>query len=587
MPFFPWRSPSKGRWIFSPFYLLIIWGLFALLLLISGTYEAKRTKDILYGMLSDEGSALIEGLEKSAQNIFTSLTTLEALPEASALMISSPINLLDLEESVIDYLVEIAFQIDQKLGKGPLAEKEIEAIGKGESLAGLEVITPSKHFVYRRQPAKETLKGRYPFYQSILEGKASYAIHRLEKKTTGQIDHLAIAVRRKAGEGILVLEANESGMKHLRLKVVLQGVIEDWRGKGEIQYITFQGKNAEVWADTDPQKIGQQEEKAFLQQLLDHPASAKRGLTRKLSGIFEAAKIVTLGREQQSILRVGLSTARVEQILQSNQRNIVLFELLLLVFGGVGITFIYRMENRHLARMREMEEKVRQSEKLSSLANLAAGVAHEIRNPLNAIGLAIQRLQREFSPQDPGMQREYFQFTDVLRGEVKRVNEIIEQFLFFARPAKLELQDVAIQEILNHLLLLAQEVAQQQQVTLERNIDPNLPPLRLDRQRMQEALWNLITNALQAMPDGGRLQVSAQLVPGKRVLIEVADTGKGIPEENLIKIFDYYFTTKEKGVGLGLPLAHKIIQEHGGSIEVRSLLGKGTVFQVSIPAERA
>jgi signal transduction histidine kinase len=283
---------------------------------------------------------------------------------------------------------------------------------------------------------------------------------------------------------------------------------------------------------------------------------------------------------------VGLSTERVTQIVDADQRNILLLSLLLLVFGGVGITFIYRMENRHLARMQELEAKIHQSEKLSSLANLAAGVAHEIRNPLNAIGMAIQRLQREFAPEQPEQQSEYNRFTDVLRSEVGRVNKIIEQFLFFARPARLEVQAVPVKDVLKDLLLLCQEAAEQQRVTLEEEIEANLPPLMLDRQRMHEALWNLVNNGLQAMPQGGRLRLTAKRREGKEVLIQIADTGEGIPPENLGKIFDYYFSTKEKGMGLGLPLAHKIIQEHGGMIEVKSAVGAGTTFRVHLPIPR-
>ena len=123
-------------------------------------------------------------------------------------------------------------------------------------------------------------------------------------------------------------------------------------------------------------------------------------------------------------------------------------------------------------------------------------------------------------------------------------------------------------------------------MTLEEEIEANLPPLMLDRQRMHEALWNLVNNGLQAMPEGGRLRVTAKRHEGKEVLIQIADTGEGIPPENLGKIFDYYFSTKEKGMGLGLPLAHKIIQEHGGMIEVKSVVGAGTTFLVHLPISR-
>jgi signal transduction histidine kinase len=400
------------------------------------------------------------------------------------------------------------------------------------------------------------------------------------------MDHLSIAVARKAGEGILVLQADGADIQFFRRRVILRGLIEEWREKGETKYITFQGEDSTVWADTNPQKIGKKEENDLGQQLLRQGEMKPKAQTQRGQAVFEVAKVVVLGKDSRGVLRVGLSTEKVEQIIDADRRNIALFSLLLLVFGGVGITFIYRMENRHLARVREMEEKIHQSEKLSSLANLAAGVAHEIRNPLNAIGMAIQRLQREFTPERPELQGEYYRFTDVLRGEVGRVNKIIEQFLFFARPARLELQAVQVKDILRDLIILSREAAEQQKVNIEEDIEPNLPLLRLDRQRIHEALWNLITNSLQAMPKGGRLHLSGKLHEGREVVIQISDAGEGIPEENLSRIFDYYFTTKEKGTGLGLPLAHKIIQEHGGFIQVKSVVGGGTTFQVYFPVPK-
>jgi signal transduction histidine kinase len=273
----------------------------------------------------------------------------------------------------------------------------------------------------------------------------------------------------------------------------------------------------------------------------------------------------------------------VDQIIAGDVRNLILFSLFLLTFGGVGIVFIYRLETRHLARVREMEEKIHRSEKLSSLANLAAGVAHEIRNPLNAIGMAIQRLQREFPQNNPELQKEYFHFTDVLRGEVNRVNEIIEQFLYFARPARLSLQPLQLKDLFQDLAVLLKEPAERGKIILEEDVDSPLPAMLGDRQRLQEALWNLIQNSLQAMAGGGRLCLSARPQNPGEIRIEISDTGEGIPEENLSRIFDFYFTTKEKGMGLGLPLAHKIIQEHGGTIAVRSQRGKGTTFEIILP----
>jgi len=572
----------KRRWIFRPLFFLIIWGLLALLLIINGIYEANRLKDNLHRMLFDEGVAVIAGLEKSAQSIFASWAAIEAFPEASARLFPSPMNPLALDDSVVDLILDTAFQIDQELGNLSPQESQLAKIARSWHFSALKFITPHQTLIYQNPKATSILDDS--FYHPLLEGKAAYAIRRSENEGAGQMDSLSLAVVRKAGEGILAIKVDEAAIRLFRRTVVLRGLIDEWKGRGEISYITLQGEDLEVWADTSPEKIGKKEEDTFLLKLLikddQQPIARDRG-ERK---IMEIAKVVSLDPKTVAIIRVGLSTGRVDQIMDADLRNLTFFSLLLLAFGGVGIAIVSRMENRHLGRVREMEEKVRQSEKLSSLANLAAGVAHEIRNPLNAIGMAIQRLQREFAPSQPESQQEYLHFTEVLRGEVKRVNQIIEQFLFFARPAHLDLQPVQIKDILKNLVLLCQEVAEQQKILLVENISPDLPFLNLDRQRIHEALWNLVTNAFQSMPQGGVLELVSKANKEKTLaIIWISDTGEGIPEKNLGKIFDYYFSTKEKGMGLGLPLAHKIIQEHGGTIEVQSIAGKGTTFRITLP----
>ncbi len=456
-------------------------------------------------------------------------------------------------------------------------------MGREERLAGAEVLAGQVHIVYHRQTGIQPRESQPPFYQGLVQGKAAYAIRRSEKRATGQMDFLSVAIQRKAGEGVLVLHADQTDIHHLRRRVVLQGLIDEWAGKGDILYIRFQGKDEEVWAAFDFREGRKTEEKSRSAEGGDPGDHSGAIRVRTGQGSLETSRTVSLDANSQGFLFVGLSTEKVDQIIRGDIRNLVLFSLFLLAFAGVGIVFIYRLETRHLARVREMEEKIHRSEKLSSLANLAAGVAHEIRNPLNAIGMAIQRLQREFPQENPELQKEYFQFTDVLRGEVKRVNEIIEQFLFFARPARLILQPLKLKDLFLDLSVLLREPAERGKITLEEDVDSLLPSLRGDRQRLQEALWNLIQNSLQAMAPGGRLRLSARPQNPGEVRIEISDTGEGISGENLGRIFDYYFTTKEKGMGLGLPLAHKIIQEHGGTIAVRSQRGKGTTFEIILP----
>lgn len=565
------KLARQKSWLFRPVTLLTIWILLALLVILNGLYEAKRAKDNLYGLLFDEGSALISGLEKSIQSSLSSLNAIEAYPEISSFF--SPSNFWSLDEAVVDLILEAAFRLDQELGTERPAENKLRAIAEKEHFSSLHIISGQD----RITPPL--------FCLPLLEGKSLYAIERKERTETGQMESLSLALARKAGEGVLLIYINQEDLRFYRRRVILQGIIEEWSSKVGIKYISFQGEDFLIWANTNPAEIGKKEADPFLKNLFQKGRGRVEIYSQRKPGIFEVAKVIEVEEGNRLVLRIGLTTDKVEEIIAADQRNIFLFSLFLLVFGGLGITIIYRLENRHLAKLKELEDKIHQSEKLSSLANLAAAVAHEIRNPLNAISMAIQRLQREFIPQDSSEQKEYLRFTDVLRGEVKRLNEIIEQFLFFSRPAKLQLSQVQIGEILQDLILLIQETAEQQKIKIQEEISTPLPPIKVDRQRVQEALLNLANNALQAMPEGGTLKLSAKFAGDNEILIEVTDSGPGIPPENLRRIFDYYFTTKDKGMGLGLPLAHKIVKEHGGRIEVISQVGRGTTFQVFLPRQ--
>ncbi|MBM3238443.1 PAS domain S-box protein [Candidatus Poribacteria bacterium] len=232
---------------------------------------------------------------------------------------------------------------------------------------------------------------------------------------------------------------------------------------------------------------------------------------------------------------------------------------------------------KDLTEQKKLEAAARRKEKLTAMGELASGVAHEIRNPLNTIGIIAQRLKREFAVNDG----EYDSLLKIVRGEVSRMNQIIEQFLRFARPAGLQLESTNMTEFLNEVILQIKSQVEDKGIQLEELIEA-LPEIKIDKAQMKQALLNLILNAIEATAPGGKISISAYAV-AQEVRLEIADTGVGIPEENLAKIFDLYFTTKDTGMGLGLALVNRIIVEHGGRIEVSSQEGKGTTCILSLP----
>jgi len=214
---------------------------------------------------------------------------------------------------------------------------------------------------------------------------------------------------------------------------------------------------------------------------------------------------------------------------------------------------------------------------------MAATVAHEIRNPLNAISMGLQRLKVEFQPTDDPDQ--YSRLTELMLGEVYRVNSIVEQFLSLARPLEIKPEALQVQDVLNELARLVEDEAQQSKVQIRVVAPLTLPPLEADREYLRQTLLNLILNGLQAMPEGGTLTLAANKSNGN-ILISVTDTGTGIAPENRTRIFEPYFTTKPKGSGLGLAITRSIIEAHGGTITVFNEAGQGCRFEIALPINR-
>jgi nitrogen-specific signal transduction histidine kinase len=224
-----------------------------------------------------------------------------------------------------------------------------------------------------------------------------------------------------------------------------------------------------------------------------------------------------------------------------------------------------------------MEETLRRGKELEALGNLAAGVAHEIRNPLNAISLSVQQLERYSG----NVSEEFGSLLRTVRDEIQRLEESIRRFLSLTSPLSLELEMGDLNRLAAGVLDLVAEEAKDRNVRISRRLE-ELEPLRFDSDKMREVLLNLVRNALQAMPEGGELTFQT-LQEEARVVVRVSDTGEGIPEEDLGKIFTPYFTTKSDGSGIGLSYVQRVISAHGGTVSADTEAGKGATFKLEIP----
>jgi two-component system sensor histidine kinase PilS (NtrC family) len=292
------------------------------------------------------------------------------------------------------------------------------------------------------------------------------------------------------------------------------------------------------------------------------------------------------GGKPENASRAVPGSFEVESQRADGSRLVLGMTLSPLTEGGaqVGLVGVFK----DLTQVRDLEEEMRRREWFARIGEMSAGMAHEIRNPLGGMAGALQMLRKE-----PTLDAENARLMDIATREATRLNAIVTEFLRYSRPPDLNLKECDLREIIDDTVALIRHDGQlqdAQDVVLQ--YDEQLPMVQVDPDKMKQVFWNLATNALQAMPSGGRLTVSAfrrRVTSGKRSgdIVEVAmqDTGVGIKNEDLNKIFFPFFTTKQDGSGLGLATAQRIVDQHGGWIRVESEEGKGSRFAVCLPVE--
>jgi two-component system, NtrC family, sensor histidine kinase HydH len=222
-------------------------------------------------------------------------------------------------------------------------------------------------------------------------------------------------------------------------------------------------------------------------------------------------------------------------------------------------------------------EQMKRAERLFAVGQLAAGLAHELRNPLGSVAGAAGILYR-----NAHLEPKHQECLEIINKESHRLNRLLTDFLEFARPRPPKYQTIEVDSLLNSVIQLAAHGVGRNAIALRKDVAPQLPPFEADPEMLKQMLFNLIINAIQAMPDGGEVVVSATLQEGQ-ILIRVQDHGCGIASECRDKIFDPFFTTKESGTGLGLPVAHQIVEQHGGILTAEANSDRGMTFSALLP----
>ncbi len=539
----------------------------------------NRTRNGFYLLLEREATVLLQHYEKNIQDALSNLQLLEnPVPDLPPLLSSS---FYGLEESIAEYLVDAAHRIDQLDESKPLGTKDLQLLASQYLINSIEIYDSHGRLIKGWPPS--TSFNQNSLLRELFEKKRSVVIDLFGKPLVGEGQWFSIAIWRKGDTGIISLHLDSRQMRRLLHQFAIQRAISDIGFREGVLYVSVQDDQFNVLAHTDSGLIGKVEEDPFLKSTFKNPKPIFRlRKPSKEEEVFEVAKSFSFKGKSMGLIRIGYSPKEIHSVLRQIEKTVALVIFFFLILGISAIALIWINQNRHLQKMKEMEDRVQLAERLSSLGHLAAGVAHEIRNPLNAIGMGLQRLKREFLPMEEPRQTEYLSFTELILREIRRVNEIIEQFLALSRPFHLSLKKSSLGDLLKNLMTLFQEEASSLNIKLEAEIDPGLPLIEMDEEKLTQGFINIMKNGMQSMERGGILRVEAHVLRD-HVKVKISDTGTGIPPDQMEKIFNYYYTTKEKGVGLGLPIAHRIIEAHQGQLTLESQKGAGTKVTILLP----
>jgi signal transduction histidine kinase len=394
-----------------------------------------------------------------------------------------------------------------------------------------------------------------------------------------------VAIGASSFPGIIAVHANADYIVNFRKEIDVQKQIDELGHQSGIEYVALLDNNHKILAHTDSRLVNQNDDTPFTVEVKAELETPGRVVEQSDGNRrYDIVKAVTVNGANLGLLKIGLSLKPMEAAWQRSLRSMIVFGLAVLAVGILGMATIFYMQQSHLEKIGSLEAEISRQERLSELGNLAATVAHEIRNPLNSVSMGLQRLKAEFTPtQDAD---DYARFLKLMQEEVHRLNSIVEQFLSLARPLHLNPEEIAIAPYLKELAALITAEANSSRVNVDLKVPGDLPPLHADRNYLKQLLLNLVLNGIQAMPEGGTLSIAARAVKDQ-IELTVADQGIGIKPAVMKKIFEPYFTTKNNGSGLGLSIARRIAEAHGGAITVESEASCGSRFRVLLPFEFA
>jgi signal transduction histidine kinase len=504
---------------------LLLFAIFFVLIAITGFFQITIIKRNIEGLLRGEGETLIKSIAREIEVNMEYLTLIEKSPS-----IITP-NFLDVstyDEAIVDDLYS---QLTKPIGPGQnpipfnnllVTDKEGKQVERKGSIrvdkASLDLLLKTDHQTVIRLPGNED---RTLFMGIKLPDRLVF----------------------------LVLEPTE--LENLRKMYIMKTIVENEEKRLNIAEINIYDESGRIYL----------------------------GSATRPKDVFSILKPLDSHYFPGYSIEILVSNKFAIDTFKRTSENFIMLLFFLMLGGAGGIYVIFRLERKHADRLKEIEKDMEMKERLVSLGRLASGMAHEIRNPLNAMGISIQRLKREFVPEQE-KKEEYYRFLDIVRGELLRVNRIVEEFLLSTKSG-MAMERQNLRGIIEEVAAMLHEKAGTAGIRIMNESDEKTA-LDCQKERLKQVFYNLLVNSIEAMGSGGRITISSQSENSK-VRIFIRDTGPGVKKADALKIFEYYYTTKDKGMGLGLPISYMIVKDHGGDIRVSSEEGAGATFVITLP----
>ncbi len=559
------KRPEPDKFFLQPLALALACVVLGGLVLIIGFINLRAIDSTLFGYLEHRARDVIDHINFVTQYNFTRLERHASGGRKMPLEPTFSDESFSLQEALILDLIALAQDLDRRHAGGGLDEPTLRRTAENESLETAAILDSNGSVIISSGKVSPQLRA---FALPVAAGHKRLSITLFHRPAgTG-----AVCVGRMHG-GAVILSLDQSGLRSRIIEVSAQRALNEISGASGALYAAVTDKSSAIIGF-----IGSAQDDSIDNALKSDsiPLPQSSASTRiKLNGteVLQVSASLLPGSESFRFIHVGMDSSGAAMLITRMRRTVLASTGLLIAAAFIFMWMFYRNQNRHLAKLREMQLRLDRAERLSALGGLAAGVAHEIRNPLNAISMAAQRLNH-------GDVRE---LTEVIRDEIRRLNEIVEGFLSFSRTGTLRIQSQDLNEIVRHFLILVEEEVRSRGVELVSNLAGSPVMVQADADKLRQAMFNITRNALEAVSASGRVSVSVEKLKTGQGAVHIEDNGRGLTKEQIDRMFDPDFTTKEKGLGLGLAIAHEIVAGHGGDIHVESRPGKGSKFTILLP----